>query len=504
MRHDEADWMLTGQDVRILDLNSAWHGVPPSRLMEAAGRAVADVALRRFRPRRVLVVAGLGNNGGDGAVAAHHLAQAGCAVTVLYAGDPATVRTPEARLARDRLDARRVRVERWRSLERLREHVSDSDLVVDALLGVGVAGPLREPARTIVRALNAARRPLLSIDVPTGLGGALAVRPRATVTFHARKRGMSTATCGTILVRDIGIPAAAHGIGPGDLAVAYRRPHAQSHKGQNGRVLVVGGGPYTGAPLLACLAAARTGADLVHLLAPRRAAAAAEAHTPDLIVHPGQGDRGLVEADADEAIRILPRFDALLIGPGLGRDAAAHRTAARILMAARSAHVPTVADADVLRVIGRDPRLLVGRPTVCTPHTREFQDLTGRRLAPSSDARAEAVGREARRLRTTILLKAPTAIVADSQRSKLGRAHPPGATAGGLGDVLAGAAAALLAKGAEPFRAACGASFRTGPAARAAFTTRSWGLRAPDVIEAIPDVLRDWVPQHPAAETDTV
>jgi ADP-dependent NAD(P)H-hydrate dehydratase / NAD(P)H-hydrate epimerase len=488
--------MLTADDVRVLDHNSAWHGVPPSLLMQNAGRAVAEETTRAFKPKRVLVLAGLGNNGGDGAVAARHLADAGATVTVLYAGDPDRVQTGEARLARDTLDRRRIRVEAYRSATRLRHLLRESDVVVDALLGIGVAGDLREPIRTIVRLANASRRPVVSVDVPTGLGGRQAVRPRVTVTLHDRKVGMRPSNSGRVRVRAIGIPdAAAREVGPGDLAVHYPRPLPESHKGENGRLLAVLGGPYTGAPLLGSLAALRTGCDIVRLYAPREAARAAQAHSPDLIVEPGREDRRLVVDDVDALEPLLERSGAVLTGSGLGTDRATQAAIERLLQLTQRRRLPIVLDADALVVAGRRPELLRGRPVLCTPHAGEYRRLAGE-AAPKGDGAETKVAAAARGLRATILLKAPTAIVTDGERTRLARVHPRGLTPGGVGDVLAGAAAGLMAKGLEPFRSAAAASFLVGAAARRACDRQGWGARATDILAEVGPVLRDWVPMH--------
>jgi len=486
--------MLSADDVRVLDLNSAWHGVPPSILMQNAGRAVADHAMRSFRPRRVLVLAGLGNNGGDAAVAARHLTDAGCIVTLLYSGDSQKIQTGEARLARDALDGRRVRIETFRTEKRLQHLLREADLVIDGLLGVGVSGELREPVRTIVRLANASRKPTLSIDVPTGFGGKTQVRPKSTVTLHDRKTGMRPSNSGTIKVADIGIPEAAEtDVGPGDLAVHYPRPHPESHKGENGRLLAVLGGPYTGAPILGSLAALRTGCDIVRLCAPLEAAHAAQAHSPDLIVHPGNEARTLVADDIAGIEPLLDQTTAVLTGSGLGTSRATQTAVERLLSVTQRARVPIVIDAEALTVAGRHPELLKGRPVLCTPHAGEYKRLTGE-AAPKGDAGATKVSATARRLRATILLKAPTSIITDGPRVRLGRIHPRGLTAGGIGDVLAGSCAALMAKGLEPWRAANAASFLVGAAARRAQASHGWGTRATDVLPEMGRVLRDWVP----------
>lgn len=488
----DAAYMLSAEEVRILDFNSASHGVPPSLLMHNAGRAVADVVAKRYAPKRVLVLAGTGNNGGDGAVAARLLSES-CNVTILYAGDPTQLKTGEARSAFDAIDRRRVGVEMWRSPERLRELLHDADLVIDALLGVGVSGDLREPLRTMAKLANSSHKKILAVDVPTGLSGRTAIRPDATVTLHDRKRGMTRANSGTILVRDIGIPPAVqHEIGPGDLAIPYPRNPPTSHKGENGRLLIVAGGPYCGAPLLAATAALRTGIDLVRLYTPTQCAQAARAHAPDLIVHEGSAKTRLEPDDVDAIGTYLGQVDALLVGPGLGLDRPTRDAVETLLGLTQRRKIPLVLDADALVVAGQHPALLPRRPVIVTPHAGEFRKLTGRPVPRLERDAIRVTQREARRLRVTCLLKGPTDVITDGRRTKLGRVHHPFMTAGGTGDALAGATAALLAKGLDAFASACAGAFLTGAAGVRAFEEFSWGARATDVVASIPWVLRSW------------
>lgn len=485
--------MLSPEDVRALDLNSAWHGVSTHALMHNAGRAVAEVATKRYAPRHALVLAGLSNNGGDGAVAARLLAEAGVAVSVLYAGDPAEIRTEEARAAFAAIDGRQVRVERWRGAERAKELLHDADLVIDALLGVGAEGDLREPVRTLVRLANASRRRILAVDVPTGLGGRLQVRPDATVTLHDRKRGMTPATCGSIQVRDIGIPEAAHDAGPGDLAVHFPRHAVGSHKGDNGRLVVFAGGPYSGAALLASLAALRTGVDLVVLVTPEDVAEAARVASPDLVVVQASEDDHLVPQDLKIAERHLARASAVLAGPGLGTHRDTQAFLGALLGHPRAKKLPLVLDADAHAVARRHIPFAPRRPVLVTPHAREFRDLTGKALPKDLPKKRRVAEAQARRIGATILLKGPTDVITDGRVTKLNQVHHPWMTVGGTGDVLAGLCGGFVAQGLSPVRAATAAAFLNGAAGRKAFERTSWSTRATDLLEAIPDVLRDWI-----------
>lgn len=485
--------MLDAREVRRLDLNSQWHGVPTARLMQNAGRAVAKAALSHFSPRRVVVLCGPGNNGGDGAVAAAHLAQHGIHVDVVFARDPVALPPGDARGAVERLRGTTAAVHTYTTVAALRRMFEAADVLIDALLGVGVQGAPRAPISLLIREANRSGKPILSVDVPSGLGSRLQVRPAVTVALHAAKRGMNRSNSGRIEVADIGIPPAATDVGPGDLALRYRPNAPESHKGQNGRVLVVAGGPYCGAPILTAMAALRTGADLVRLYTPRSCAQAARTHSADLIVLDGIGDAELGPQDVDRLRPWMAKSDVVVVGPGMGRSAKAAAAIEAVLTEARRRKLGVVLDADALAVVGSKRLRLRGLVAVATPHHREFRDLTRRRLPKHDAAQRTAVARAARALGITILLKGPTDEISDGRQNRSNRIHHPWMTVGGTGDVLAGCTATLMARGMEPFDAACAAAFLNGAAGLRAFESQSWGARASDLIAEIPRVLRDWV-----------
>ncbi len=306
--------MIPPIEMRVLDRNAQYAGVSIQDLMEAAGKAVAEVARTEFGAagKQVLVLCGTGNNGGDGLVAARHLAKE-ARVTVLLARPPDQFATPEARTNFERLHD----VQILAGLDRSEEANAEADLLIDALLGIGVEGPLREPFASLVRQMNVSGKPILSIDVPSGFGTDLVVRPTVTVTLHDVKEGMTPENSGRIRVADIGIPAkVASMIGPGEFLL-YPVPRSTSHKGENGRLLVIAGGPYTGAPALVAFGAMGIGIDLVHVATPALAATVVASYSPTFIVHPLVGHR-LLREDLRQILELVPRVDAVAIGPGLG------------------------------------------------------------------------------------------------------------------------------------------------------------------------------------------
>lgn len=474
--------MISAIEMRVLDRNAHHAGISILDLMENAGKAVAEEALSGFSAagKRVVVVCGTGNNGGDGLVAARYLAK-DSRVTVLLARPPDQLSTPEATTNFERL--RDIQV--LAGLDRSEEAIAEADLVIDALLGVGAEGTLREPYSTLIRQMNAAGKPILSVDVPSGFGTDLAVRPTATVALHEAKEGMRPENSGRLRIVDIGIPPkVASMIGPGEFLL-YPIPRTMSHKGDNGRVLVIAGGPYTGAPALVGYGAMGIGADLVHIATPALAATVVAAYSPTFIVHPLVGHR-LLREDVRPIQELAPRVDAAAIGPGLG-DVEGTLDAVREIV--RTLTIPLVVDADAIKAVAADPRCLAGKKLVLTPHSREFRTLTGKVLPDPAEERAEFVREAAKSLGATILLKGPVDIVSDGSRVKFNYTHNPGMTVGGTGDVLCGVTAGLIAKGMAPYDAARLAAFTNGAAGNLAFEQKSYGLTSVDVADNLGRVL---------------
>lgn len=479
--------MISAAEMRVLDRNAQHFGISVLDLMENAGRAVADIARRDVSAtgKRILFVCGAGNNGGDGFVAARHLAKE-AQVTVLLARPPDQIGTEETRTNFARLKDIRI----LEGLDRSEEAMAEADLIVDALLGIGVEGALREPYATLIREMNASGKPILSVDVPSGLGADVVAKPTITVSMYDAKEGMTPENSGTIRVADIGIPAqVARTIGPGEFLL-YPRPKPESHKGQNGSLLIVAGGPFTGAPALVAMGALGMGADLVHIATPALAAQIVAGFSPNFIVHPLVGHR-LLNEDVELILELAAKANALAIGPGLGDSPGTLASVRNIL---KAVDIPIVFDADAIHAIGQEPTILMKKRAVATPHSREFTLLTGKTLPESLEEKAKVVQIAAKALGVTILLKGHVDVVSDGVRTKFNHTGNPGMTVGGTGDVLCGAVGGLLAKGAAPFDAARIAAFSNGHAGDLAFKAKSYGLTATDVVDNLGRVLAEFVP----------
>lgn len=484
--------MITADRMAAVDANAAALGVPRKQLMESSGNAVAREVRAHADPgASVALVCGRGNNGGDAFVAARFLSDFDATVHLL--GRPESITTEIAR-------------ENWRALQEAEVDartvadassldLGDPDVVVDAMLGTGVTGALREPERTAARRitdLGDAGATVVAVDVPSGVdadtgdvaaneaGERVAVRADRVVTFHDAKPGLPELGV-PVTVADIGIPEAAELFtGPGDLLGLDRDP--RSHKGDHGEVLVVGGGPYTGAPTLSARAALRAGADLVRVACPESVAREVQGFSENLIVHGFPGET-LAPPHLDRIADLAAGQDAVVFGPGLG-DADATLSFVERFLGAYEGRV--VVDADALQVV---PEVDTDAELVCTPHQGELKRMGG----PSAEdwrERADLVREFAADLGHAILVKGAYDVITDGEDLRVNRTGNPGMTVGGTGDVLAGAVGALAATQ-DPFDAAAVGAFANGRAGDAAVEEQGYGLVATDLIDRLPQALRN-------------
>ncbi|MEA2054992.1 MAG: NAD(P)H-hydrate dehydratase [Candidatus Thermoplasmatota archaeon] len=472
-------------EVKVLDINSAFYGVPPEKLMENAGKAVADIVIKKFRFKKCTVICGSGNNGGDGLVSACYLSKK-CHVEIIM--------VEEAKSSLSRKNLRRAKklgipVHKYGD-KNLDEAIRKSDLIIDAMLGIGISGDLREPYSLIVKKINDARIPVISVDIPTGLGGKISIKPDVTVTFHDKKDGMTEKNSGKIVVRDIGVPEAAVGsVGPGDM-IFYPVPRKNSHKGENGTVLTIGGGPYTGAPALAAMAALRTGSDLSFVFVPEKIWKVVASFSPDIIAMPLEGNF-LHTGHVPSIKKFLGKTDAVVIGPGLGSEDETKEAIDDIISQCMSLNKSMVVDADAIQVFGE--RKCNGN-VVITPHAGEFKELTGVTLPHKLEKRKEIVRKEAKKRNCTILLKGAVDLISDGNAVKINNTHNEAMTVGGTGDVLSGIVGSLLSKNVPSYNAARIGAFVNGTAGNFAFEKKGYGMTATDLLEEIPEVLMNYLP----------
>ncbi len=527
--------MLEYQEVHLLDRNSEYFGTPQSELMENAGKGAFEVLNKNFdlQDKNICILVGKGNNGGDGLVLARFLIAESKKVTVymLYDRDECS----ELNKANYDRIPKSVNILDKTSVDDLGSLLKNSDIIIDAMLGIGISSEPRDPIKGIIKVLNhlftdseielkpidrelssekktdegkrdgsktsaiteedASSSPrekqIVSLDVPSGLGTRIFVRPNMTITFHDVKKGMVESKCGKIIKTEIGIPPEAlEYVGPGEF-VYFRENSSDSHKGQNGVVLVIGGGPYVGAPVLASMAALRSGADLVHLFVPPGIFVPASSYYPDVITHSMDTDSAnngfyLDMKGAKQCREFSKECDAVVIGPGLGRNP---ETIKAVFYFLHWIKVPLVIDADALLSLKNQTHVLRYLDVVLTPHQGEFNSIFGSsRLTNDLEPMMSTVRRKAGMIRSTILLKGSTDIISDGATIKLNSAGHPSMTTGGTGDVLAGIVGALMARGLSPLRAANLAAFINGKAGETASESKGMGLCGSDLLDAIPAV----------------
>ena len=456
-------------------------GIAGIELMENAGAAVTEAILARYPPLPVSVLCGPGNNGGDGFVVARRLARAGWPVRVALLGRRERLRGDAAIAARG-----------WSgAVVALEPGVLDgAGLVVDALLGAGLARPLEGAAQATIESVRAAGLPVVAVDVPSGVHGdtgevlGVAARAATTVTFHRVKPGHLLLPgrdhVGELLVGDIGIPDGVMA----ELDVrtwanqrrrwraALPQRTASSHKYSHGHALVLGGGASSsGAARMAARAALRAGAGLVTVVCPEAASTVYAAQLTAVMVAPFAGQAGFAKALEDE------RRNAILLGPGGGVGEELRRR----VLAALAAGKACVLDADALTSFAGQPRQLfaaIKGACLLTPHEGEFKrlfDQSGDKLTRARAAAAESGA--------VVLLKgADTVVAAPDGRAIIQPAAPSALATAGSGDVLGGIALGLLAQGMPVFEAAAAAVWLHVEAARAL----GQGLIAEDLIEALP------------------
>lgn len=503
---------LTAAEMRRVDAAAADHGMPASVLMENAGAALARAALALAGPQgRFLVLCGPGNNGGDGFVAARHLAGAGRSVSLELVGDAGALQGDAARNARSLASSGLTAAPIPEELP-----VGAGDVIVDALLGTGLN---RAPEGALADAIGrisvwrAAGAKVLSADVPSGLHAdtgvpfAPCVTADATASFGFLKLGQAiepgASRSGAIELVDIGIPRAAHAVlhSQGTFLLeesdvrgrlAPRRP--DSHKGTFGHVLVIAGSwGKTGAAALAATAALRSGAGLVTVATRPEALQPVMQHAPEIMGVELVNDGPLGLGDFNSILEAADGKQAVVIGPGIARGDETGRLLGALL---EELTVPCVLDADALTAVAGNPEVLdkAKGELLLTPHPGEMARLIGKTTAEIGADRVGVARAFATQHSVVLLLKGARSLVARHDGAVfINPTGNPGMATGGTGDVLAGLAGALLAQGLSTEDAAIVGAWAHGAAGDLAAARRGQlGLIASDLLEHLGDVWTRW------------
>jgi ADP-dependent NAD(P)H-hydrate dehydratase / NAD(P)H-hydrate epimerase len=504
----ETDWLASAMEPWLQPLYDAegmravdrWaieeRGVPSLDLMEAAGRAVAEAVAELAPGGPIRVVCGKGNNGGDGLVAGRHLKGMGFEVEALLLWRAQEL-SGDAAANLERTEAEQIDGALDRRLE-------GSGAVVDAIFGTGFSGAVQGPAADAIEAINRCGAPVVACDIASGVDASsgevegAAVEAAVTVSFHAAKVGHRIAPgkwySGELRVAPIGIPGGAPdepAAGLIDTAVLSLLPRRgpRSTKFSSGQVAIAGGSRgLTGAVRMASLAAIRAGAGYATVAIPADLEAIFETGQPEVMSVGCPGGEGrLVPASAKTVLRTFEGAAAGVFGPGLGRDPGSVELAREVVGAIQP---PLVIDADGLNAFAGELGPIAAREaaTILTPHAGELGRLLGRGSGEISAHRLDAAREAARDAEAIVLLKGDDTIVTDGERVAVNAISAPALATAGSGDVLSGVIAATLARGLDPFAAACAAVVAHARAGRdaAGRIGAAEAVIATDVIDSIP------------------
>jgi ADP-dependent NAD(P)H-hydrate dehydratase / NAD(P)H-hydrate epimerase len=486
-------------DMRVIDANAEAMGIPKSSLMENAGNCIAEKLFEISKSCKVSIFAGTGDNGGDGFVAARHLINKGFVVDIYLLGHPSLIKSPESQknwnvlqeMSNETNSIIIKQIEDKSQLESI-----DSDIIVDAILGTGTKGRLREPISSAVDIINNSSSLVIAVDIPTGLNpqtGTVddkAIEADFTVTFHREKSGIKKADTeyvGSVHVCDIGIPIEAELFtGPGDLLRLNNR-EIDSHKGQNGSVLIVGGNHnYSGAPALAALSSLRSGVDLSVIACPNSVSSPIRSYSPDLIVN-SLSDNYITFDDTSRILELSEDADVMVLGCGIGRE---EETGLALIEMIEKIQMPIVIDADALKILDLDLISKYNGEVILTPHKAEFKTFFGIDVPEKIGQKIDVVSEASSECKSTILLKGVVDIISNGKSVKLNSTGNPGMTVGGTGDILAGLVGGLMAQGHNAYESAYLGSFINGTAGDIARIDYGYNFLASDILKYIPRVFR--------------
>ncbi|MGL4669976.1 MAG: NAD(P)H-hydrate dehydratase [Methanobacteriaceae archaeon] len=528
-------------DMMVTDTNCEDLGLSKLCLMENAGKCLSDeiakISTFTFsKPVKIAIFAGSGGNGGDGFVAARHLLNRGFEVEIFTIGSKNEIKSVDAKTNYTVLENMvnyfsRITITSINEMDSVEDYIEDyiweypdevasfndksinefsEYIIIDALLGTGIKGKLKKKFRKVISKINKSNALKISVDVPSGMDPKtgdivdMAVKPHYTVCFHKTKSGVKLASeenTGGLVICDIGIPIEAEIFtGSGDLLRLNNRK-TNSHKGNNGKILIVGGSStYTGAPGLSGLAAVSgleanvaisSGADIIKIACPKHCKAPLESYSPNFIVHGLDGDN-ISLSNVNDIIYLSGEVDAVLIGPGLGLD---DDTKKAVNVLVSKIKKPMVLDADALKLV--DINLIKDKEDlIITPHLNEFkQFFTSENSQENNEIKKLDLNLDnlnyndfsakiakfqtiTKNIKGTIVLKGKYDLIFKGNKFKLNRTGNPGMTVGGTGDCLAGLATGLLSQGINDFDTGILATYLNGKAGDLAKERYGYGFSA--------------------------
>jgi len=419
-------------DEKSMDINYASTYGNTYKLMKQAGKSISDFVERTIQPgKSIAIICGTGNNAGDGICCGEYLLEK-YNVSVLLIKDVKGLKTQETRRAINDYNGA------YYPLSSLDEVISRSDIIIDAIFGVGINGDPRKPYSEVIQNINNSGKTIISVDVPSGFQTNIQVKPDYTVTFTDIKSGMNSENSGKIIVSDIGIPEQIKStVGPGDMVYMPISP-SESHKGMNGTVGILAGWEFPGAAVMSSLSAYNVGPDLVKVFTNEVNRPIIMSYNPGIMFYPVNGKN----------FPDITGLNSMLIGPGMGRSKEAEDL---IKYAVKNYGGQLILDADALKLI--TPSEVKDRNAIITPHSMEFTAFTG--LEPTEENAVET----AKKYGLIILLKGSKDIITDGVNIRYSYGGNSRMTMGGTGDVLAGIVAGIASRKVSPLRSASLGSF---------------------------------------------
>lgn len=486
-------------EMSIIDVNSEYLGVNRTLLMENAGRGLAELVWEVYNSTQrseIVIFAGKGGNGGDGMVAARHLSR-NQPIRLYLVGSSREI-TKYSTLQNWRILQKMSNSIVLNELKNLKDlenlEIKSTSLILDAILGTGIRGNIREPLASLIHLIKTGQEKgavVISADTPTGIDpntGKKAntfLTPEWTGIFHKHKKGLSSKNAGKTKVISIGVPPEAEKIiGPGDL-LSLRPRSLWSKKGDNGRILVIGGNEvFSGAPALAAMGAIQSGTDLVTILSPEKVATAIRSYSPELILHDYTSPH-LTETSV--STDLIKQNDVIILGPGLGTHTDTHAAVSKVLDLVKKFKKVVVIDADALKLLEMKD---VTSKTILTPHAGEFAILTDISL-PSTEVlfyeREKLIQEVSLEFPNIWVVKGHWDIVTDKLHLKINKTGTPRMTRGGTGDILTGLIAGFVPQTESPFHAACIGTYINGRAGE--LTETNFNLL--NILRMIPKAIQE-------------
>ncbi len=490
---------------RALEDNAFATGITIHNMMETAGKVIAEEIIefeKKSPSKKIVILTGFGNNGGDGLVAARYLLEKKYDCSIILFGNKKKFDSQASQKNYEKLkeilpDEKWIKIKQPEDIKKLTNQIDDDELVIDALLGIGIKGAPREPYKSIIEWLNEQYKGnIITIDIPSGYNPEsdnhlFIQNPQKIICLGRNKIAEGDFEKSEIVIRNIGIPEESEKhVGIGDLKWFYPIRKEDSHKRQNGVVTVIAGSiDYFGAPVLSALGAFRTGADLLFILTPSNIRETVASFAPDFITIPAHQD----EIEPRDILEMFdhPRLDGstFVIGPGMKDSEKTKETLLELLRHKEEKQI--VIDASALSSMNEDHLFLLKyHKTILTPHKGEFHRIFNIKLADDVEENAKIVQEAALKWNTTILLKGQYDIISDGLRTKINTTGHPGMTVGGTGDVLTGIIATLLSVTNDIFISACLGAYISGAAGELAAMEFGDGLMASDIPNFIYPVIK--------------